>query len=51
MCRYAKEEWLNNECELIKKDKTKEPEKLHQQINNIMGKKIHIHQLFESKEW
>ena len=39
MCRCAREEWLNNARELIDKDKTKEPGKLHQGINNIMGRK------------
>ena len=39
MCRCENEEWLNNELKLIEKDKTKEPGKLHQQINNIMGTK------------
>ena len=43
MCRCAKEEWLNNECEPIEKDKNKEAGRLHQQINNIMGRKINTH--------
>ena len=37
MYRHAQEEWLNNECKLIEKDKTKEPGKQHHQINNTMG--------------
>ena len=43
MCRHAKEEWLNNECQLIKKDKTKEPAKLYQGIDNVIGNKTNPH--------
>ena len=39
MHKCAKEEWLNNEYELIEKDNTKEPRTLHQRINNIIGRK------------